>query len=264
MYLDKHWLFALVATVGFLGVAGCGPEYPKCNTNEDCRQSDEGQSQERLYCVDGRCQECRKDGDCDGPGQRCNDGVCEAIPGYCEGDADCSGSQVCRDNRCGPECRSDDECSEGQVCEGGECVADQECTTDADCASNEACQDGECIIAEPAGTCNFKTVYFPFDSSELTDEARDKIQNNADCLEQKDERTIELAGHCDERGTNEYNIALGRRRAQSVYEYMQSLGVDSSDLETISYGEERLARQCGVDGPDRCHEKNRRVKFNLQ
>lgn len=263
MYIDNKWLVVLVATVGLVGMAtGCGPEYPKCNTSEDCRKSEKGQEQGKLYCVNGRCQECREDGDCD-TGEQCSGGACQPIPGYCEGDADCSGSQVCRDNRCGPECRSDDECSEGQVCEGGECVADQECTTNADCASNETCQDGECIV-QTSTECSLETVYFPFDSSELSSDARDKLQDNADCIEQKENRTVELAGHCDERGTNEYNIALGRRRAQSAYDYLESLGVSSNRLETISYGEERLARQCGVDGPDSCHKWNRRVEFNFQ
>ncbi|MFB6264200.1 MAG: OmpA family protein [Bradymonadaceae bacterium] len=70
-----------------------------------------------------------------------------------------------------------------------------------------------------------------------------------------------MEGHCDERGSNEYNIALGERRARSVYDYLKSLGVDPSRMETISYGEERLFRRCGEDGPESCHKMNRRAEF---
>lgn len=251
---------ALVA----LGMSSCKPDYPNCKKDKHCRNSEKGQEEGRLYCVNGKCQQCRKDADCEGPGMECNAGVCEEIPNYCESDDDCSGSQVCRDNRCGPECMSDDDCDEGFVCEGGSCKEEAECSSDADCASGQKCQDGKCVTEETTSTsCSLETVYFSYDSSSLSNSARDKLDANADCIKQKD-RSVKIAGHCDERGSNEYNIALGERRANSVEDYLESLGVSTSNMSTISYGEEQLARQCGVDAPDSCHENNRRVEFNWQ
>ncbi|MFW5966908.1 MAG: OmpA family protein, partial [Persicimonas sp.] len=61
-----------------------------------------------------------------------------------------------------------------------------------------------------------------------------------------------------------YNIALGERRANSVRDYLEDLGVSSASLDVISYGEERLERRCGEQGSESCHEENRRVEFNEQ
>ena len=248
--------------VGLL-VSGCPPQYPKCKKDKHCQQSEKGQKEGKLYCVNGLCQQCRKDADCEGPGMECNAGACEEIPNYCEGDDDCSGSQVCRDNRCGPECMSDDDCEDGYVCEGGSCTEEPECSSNADCAAGEVCEDGQCVAEETSSNCRLKTVYFAYDSSSLSSTARDKLESNADCIQNRGQ-SVKIAGHCDERGSNEYNIALGERRASSAEDYLESMGVSSSSTSTISYGEEQLARQCGVDASDSCHKKNRRVEFNWQ
>ncbi len=251
-----------LALVGFVA-SGCGPNYPNCDQDSDCQSSDKGQEEGKLYCVNGLCQQCRDDSDCGEPGMECNAGACEEIPNYCEGDADCSGSQVCRENRCGPECESDGDCDDGYVCEGGSCEQEAECSTDADCGSDEQCQNGECIAARTTPDCTLETVYFAFDSSSLTSTARDKLESNAECIQDRDQ-AVQLAGHCDERGNNEYNLALGERRAKSAADFLESLGVSSTRVDTISYGEERLARQCGLDASDSCHEENRRVEFSWQ
>jgi len=266
--MNKRRMVGTLLAVGLLGLgllgAGCGPNYPKCNKDKDCKQSDKGQKQGKLYCVNGLCQECRTDDHCGGPGMQCENGECAQIPNYCEGDADCSGSQVCRDNRCGPECLSDDDCDEGMECKGGTCQEEAECSSDADCPGDQVCRNGSCTEPrESTSTCELETVYFDFDSSRLTSTARDKLEDNADCIEERGE-SVKVEGHCDERGSNEYNIALGERRASSVQDYMTKMGVSSGMIETISYGEERLARQCGVDAPDTCHEENRRVEFEWQ
>ena len=261
---------AIVWCLGLLGLliaavalTGCpGPDYPKCETNEDCRKSEQGQEEGKLYCVNGLCAECRKNADCAG-GEQCEGGSCEPIPGYCTSDADCSGTQVCRENRCGPECEEDADCDDGYECRGGTCEEARECTTDADCDSGQKCEEGSCVKAEQQTMeCqNLETVYFAYDSSAIQSSARERLQENAECIQEKD-ISVQLAGHTDERGSNEYNIALGSRRAQSVYDYLESLGVSSANMSTVSYGEERLARECGVDGPPSCHEENRRVEFN--
>jgi peptidoglycan-associated lipoprotein len=249
--------------VGLFG-SGCKPNYPKCKKDEHCKQSEQGQKEGKLYCVNGLCQECRTDDHCGGPGMRCENGECTEIPNYCEGDGDCSGDQVCRDNRCGPECLSDEDCGEGETCKGGSCEPEDECSTDADCEGDKVCRNGSCVEPrDTASTCSLKSVYFAFDSSSLSSTARNKLEDNADCIKDRG-RSVKIAGHCDERGSNEYNVALGERRASSVSDYLTKMGVSSGDVSTISYGEERLARQCGVDASDSCHEENRRVELSWQ
>lgn len=83
-----------------------------------------------------------------------------------------------------------------------------------------------------------KDIHFAFDSSSLSGQSKEILKNNADWLAQNKSKRIQVEGHCDERGTNEYNMALGARRAHSAFEYLRSLGVDSSRMSKISYGEE--------------------------
>jgi peptidoglycan-associated lipoprotein len=127
--------------------------------------------------------------------------------------------------------------------------------------SDEICEEGECI-SDPSPDCQLNTVYFDFDRSSIRPDAESTLKQNLDCIEKYGEdATITLEGHADERGTNEYNIALGERRASSVKDYLTRMGASTTKLDTVSYGEERLARQCGLRAPDSCHQKNRRVEF---
>ncbi len=81
-------------------------------------------------------------------------------------------------------------------------------------------------------------VPFDFDSAALLDEARVTLNAHADILAQYSSLTVLIEGHCDERGTVEYNLALGERRANAVYNYLMNLGISASRLKTISYGKE--------------------------
>ena len=101
-------------------------------------------------------------------------------------------------------------------------------------------------------------VYFAFDRSELEAEARDLLQNNSDWIKQNPDVSIEIEGHADNRGTNEYNLALGARRAQAVKDYLVTLGSAPDRLSTITYGEELPV--CGVNSEE-CWQKNRRAHF---
>ncbi len=95
---------------------------------------------------------------------------------------------------------------------------------------------------EPAPVDNAslqETIFFEFDSTELSDEARSALEENYKWLEENGARTLTIEGHTDEKGTDEYNLALGERRARSAQEYLIRLGVDSSRIEVITYGEER-------------------------
>ena len=90
-------------------------------------------------------------------------------------------------------------------------------------------------------------VYFDFDRSELRAEAREQLSRNADWLRDNLGYNVTIEGHCDERGTNEYNLALGDRRASAVKNYLLALGVSGDRLLTISYGEERPAEAAHDD-----------------
>ena len=84
-----------------------------------------------------------------------------------------------------------------------------------------------------------KTVNFEYDRSSLTSAAKDTLKNNAEWLKKNSNLSIQIEGHCDSRGTIEYNVALGERRAISVKNYLANLGVKRSKMSTISYGKER-------------------------
>jgi peptidoglycan-associated lipoprotein len=99
-------------------------------------------------------------------------------------------------------------------------------------------------------------VYFDYDRAELREPERDGIARNADFLKSQPRFTLTIEGHCDERGTNEYNLALGERRANAVRDYMVALGVSSDRLRTVSYGEERPV--C-TDSAESCWRQNRRA-----
>jgi len=99
------------------------------------------------------------------------------------------------------------------------------------------------------------TVHFALNESALNDEDRGILQRQAAWLQRYPQVRVTIEGHCDERGTREYNLALGARRANSVKEYLASLGVSSARVDTISYGKERPI--C-TDSTEDCWAQNRR------
>ena len=103
-------------------------------------------------------------------------------------------------------------------------------------------------------------VFFDFDKADLTDMARTSLQKNADFMRQWDKTTIMIEGHADSRGTNEYNLALGERRAASTRDYLVSLGVDASRVNVVSKGEEQPF--CREEN-EACWSRNRRGHFIL-
>jgi peptidoglycan-associated lipoprotein len=103
-----------------------------------------------------------------------------------------------------------------------------------------------------------RNVLFQYDSSDLDDTSRAILQQNAEWLKKNPKRTIRIEGHCDERGTIKYNLALGERRANSVREYLESLGIAPSRMRIVTYGEERPA----TPGHDEASwQQNRRGEF---
>ena len=104
------------------------------------------------------------------------------------------------------------------------------------------------------------TIYFDFDKSNLKQPAVIKLDKVADFMSENADANIRIEGHCDERGTSEYNLALGDRRANSAKKYLVDLGVSAERLSTISYGEEKPADP-GHD--EAAWAKNRRDEIKL-
>lgn len=103
-------------------------------------------------------------------------------------------------------------------------------------AGNGAGDRGDVTGGDARG---LKTIYFDFDKYNLRDDARRQLDANAEILRSNSDMNIVIEGHCDERGTDEYNLALGERRAQAAREYLVRLGIDASRVNVLSYGEER-------------------------
>jgi peptidoglycan-associated lipoprotein len=101
-------------------------------------------------------------------------------------------------------------------------------------------------------------IYFDFDRSDIKSDYRKTMDDNASWLKANRDVNVTVEGHCDERGTEEYNMALGHRRSNSAKSYLTSMGVDGGRLRTVSYGEERPLESCHNES---CWWKNRRAEF---
>jgi len=230
--------------------AGCGPKYPKCNNDEDCK--------EKEFCVNGQCQQCRDNKDCP-TGETGNKGRCETGNDYCQTSDDCPEGGACKNNKC-VKCTADADCGPGGKCKDGKCLKPGQCVTNADCPENHECQNGKCVAPPSASSgeakCTPETVYFDFDEFVLTSEATAKLQAAADCIKSVPDRHIRLEGHTDPRGTEEYNLALGDRRSQSVARYLERLGVAANRMRAVSKGK---LEATGTD--ENGWSKDRRVVF---
>ncbi len=102
-----------------------------------------------------------------------------------------------------------------------------------------------------------RTIRFAYDSDALDETARAALRSNADLLKASPAMKVQVAGHCDQRGTVAYNLALGQRRAKAVKDYYSALGVDGGRVATISWGKEHLL--C-TDATDACWLRNRRAE----
>ncbi len=132
--------------------------------------------------------------------------------------------------------------------------------TIAACANKPGDQTGLAGAAAPGSQQDFVVnvgdrVFFETDSSELTPQARATLDKQAQWLTQYNRYQFTIEGHADERGTREYNIALGARRAQTVREYLVARGIESNRMRTISYGKERPVAVCNDIS---CWSQNRR------
>jgi peptidoglycan-associated lipoprotein len=181
-----------------------------------------------------------------------------------------------------PTCRQDGDCTDADNhglmvhCIDGQC---QECRTDAECGIGKRCDSMRCIPGSgsaintapeappatantgPATTdnCQFPKIHFDLNSSALTPEALQQLQALATCMtNNRPNLHLLIEGDCDERGTEEYNLALGERRASNVEKYLEGLGIQR--IGTISYGKDKPV--CS-DNTDACWRRNRRAEFDI-
>lgn len=108
---------------------------------------------------------------------------------------------------------------------------------------------------------DLEAIHFEYDSYTLSEDARAALKKNAEYLKANESLEALVAGHCDERGTIEYNLALGQNRAKEVREYYMRLGVDGKSLATISYGKEK---QTCSESTEECWSANRRAETGVR
>ena len=115
-------------------------------------------------------------------------------------------------------------------------------------------------FAEQVRVFESDNIYFDFDKSDLKPESKTTLKTKGEWLRANPTYAVRIEGHCDERGTNEYNLALGERRAHAAKRFLMALGISGDRVSTISYGEERPAVVGHNEG---AWEQNRRDEFKL-
>jgi peptidoglycan-associated lipoprotein len=130
---------------------------------------------------------------------------------------------------------------------------------DASCGAGKACQAGKCVTAVPSdcppGGGKLLSVYFAFDRAVLTPESQAELTKNAACIRDNKFTAITVEGNCDDRGTVDYNLQLGQRRAEAAKKFLVNLGVPAKAIKTVSYGKERPI--CS-EAAEACWQRNRR------
>ncbi len=248
---------AAILALALTTLVACKPEYPKCESDDHCRID----SKLSDVCVNGSCQECLEDAQCiaqKGDNFFCNSGRCDPKP-----------DEVAT-------CAVHSDCTEGNHCDAGICVeglAQKTCQADIDCGPNAGCVSGFChegvahtlASNDPCQSLSINTVTnelsfvkFEFNNHELSIQSRETLSNAAECLKLQPALKIVIEGHCDERGTQEYNLALGEKRASTVKGYLRNLGVESVRMSTRTFGANKP--RC-MQPTEECYAINRRVEF---
>jgi len=136
-------------------------------------------------------------------------------------------------------------------------AVEKTCSTDLDCGAKQLCVNARCVDITPdLAECTNVRVHFPFNSDEIDSADKPQLDRSARCLKADHALHITIEGNADERGTEEYNMALGDRRARSVAGYLQSLGASQAQVATVSYGKENPECQ---EHDEACWAKNRRA-----
>jgi peptidoglycan-associated lipoprotein len=160
-------------------------------------------------------------------------------------------------------CASSDTDDMGDTSESMESSSDTSTPNGGSSATSSGAGDNGGLTAsqvrERDNALGMTVFYFEFDRSDLSAEARAALVHHANHLKANPSTSYRLEGHADERGTREYNLALGERRAQAIERYLQVQGVASRQLETISYGEENPV---ATGSTEAAYARNRRVELH--
>jgi len=258
--MKKVVIFTLMLFTMFF-IVSCGPNYPKCDKDADCRG--EKAKNKNEVCINQTCEECRDDKGCS-DGLVCKENKCEP---ECTTDSECDSPKICKEQKCAFECEKKEDCDEGYDCKENKCELDVECTTDAQCDAPKVCIENACVVKEEkiskeVELCELSKVNFDFNEFILTSDARTTLEANAECIKSRpDQATVKVVGHCDERGTEEYNLNLGQKRANAVKKYLKSLGVSSSKIKTVSKGEEEPINS---NSDEEAWSENRRSEIGFE
>jgi len=259
MNFKKSWLASGMIVAAMFLVA-CGPKYPNCESDEHCKEKGE-------FCVDKLCRQCATSDNCKDKGPCSFCGASYTCDKPFGGPGDCCASDLdCKQGKCWmmpgaqkgscAQCAANADCGPNMKCVQGSCVPDAECGADKPCPEGKVCNNGVCI----AQSCNLDPVYFDFDEYSIRADGRDILNRNYECIQKKGQ-TIVVEGNCDDRGSDEYNLALGTRRADAAKKFLINLGMDKKQISSKSYGEERPT--C-TDQTESCWERNRRNEFRAQ
>jgi len=248
-------VLAVVGLFAALALSACTKSYPNCDDDSTCRSRQE-------VCVDGMCRQCGNNSHCTAIDAclTCSANECVKRTGCCKSDVDCPSGKCWRaegetTGQCGGACQTNDHCPAGQRCANGACVPEG-CSGDSSCPSGQRCQDGKCVAQ-----CQLEPVFFDFNESAIRLDQERVASANAECI-RSSQYEVKVEGHCDERGSDEYNMALGQRRANSLNTQYKTLGVPAGLMKgTISYGEEKPV--CS-DNDESCWQKNRRAETARQ
>jgi peptidoglycan-associated lipoprotein len=199
--------------------------------------------------------------------------------GECKSDKDCESQggvgRVCVTGLCA-ECATDAQCGAGSTCAANKCVPKPEakaepaapprlapgaCNVTTDCAGGQTCTAGRCVAAVDAACADAAafTIRFEFDKSAIAGAAPDTLKKLAACLQASPARRLKVDGHCDDRGTVQYNLALGKRRAEAVKKYLADLGV-ATTIDTNTYG---AGSPVCREATEACWAQNRRAEFTV-
>ena len=238
-------------------LAGCPPTYPNCKGDDSCKEHN------GEVCVNGTCQECATDANCK-QGFTCQGNKCAPPPvkatNECSRDEQCTGGKICEAGKCSdPQCTTKNQCTGAQDCLKGRCeLPAGTCNASSDCGAGQDCKDNKCVASAAKSECNWEPLHFGFNEASLPPDAQGRLADVARCIKEGGSGKLELAGHADERGTEEYNLQLSQKRAASVKKYLVDLGVSASQLKTVGYGENRPAVQ---GSNEEAWAANRRVEF---